>query len=128
MAVPLDTVPGAEMRLKLNTIIVYSFINGGFESIDTVNSTEFAIRELIVGKEGSQNALYLTTEEGGIHKVDGADGGDVVSMSAGQAVPETIDVVSQCTTRQYDADTADQENVFPFRATYKKLRSRTFRW
>jgi hypothetical protein len=109
IALPLDIVPGSGDATKLNTIIVYSFLNGGFESIDTVNSTEFAIRELIVGKEGSQNALYLTTEEGGIHKVDGADGGDVVSMTAGQAVPETIAVVSQCTTRQYDADTADRK-------------------
>jgi hypothetical protein len=109
LALPLDIVPGSGDATKLNTIIVYSFLNGGFESIDTVNSTEFAIRELIVGKEGSQNALYLTTEEGGIHKVDGAEGGDVVSMTAGQAVPETIAVVSQCTTRQYDADTADRK-------------------
>jgi len=109
LALPLDIVPGSGDATKLNTIIVYSFLNGGFESIDTVNSTEFAIRELIVGKEGSQNALYLTTEEGGIHKVDGADGGDVVSMTAGQAAPETIAVVSQCTTRQYDADTADRK-------------------
>jgi hypothetical protein len=109
IALPLDIVPGGGDATKLNTIIVYSFLNGGFESIDTVNSTEFAIRELIVAREGSQNALYLTTEEGGIHKVDGADGGDVVSMSAGQAVPETIAVVSQCTTRQYDADTADRK-------------------
>ena len=109
LATCLDTVPGSGDATKLNTIIVYSFLNGGFESIDTVNSTEFAIRELIVAREGSQNALYLTTEEGGIHKVDGADGGDVVSMTAGQAVPETIAVVSQCTTRQYDADTADRK-------------------
>jgi hypothetical protein len=109
IALPLDIVPGSGDATKLNTIIVYSFLNGGFESIDTVNSTEFAIRELIVGKEGSQNALYLTTEEGGIHKVDGAEGGDVVSMAAGQAIPETIAVVSQCTTRQYDADTADRK-------------------
>jgi hypothetical protein len=109
LALPLDIVPGSGDATKLNTIIVYSFLNGGFESIDTVNSTEFAIRELIVAREGSQNALYLTTEEGGIHKVDGADGGDVVSMTAGQAVPETIAVVSQCTTRQYDADTADRK-------------------
>jgi hypothetical protein len=109
MAVPLDTVPGAGNATKLNTILIYSLINGGFESIDTVNSTEFAIRELIVAREGSQNALYLTTEEGGIHKVDGAEGGDVVSLTAGQAIPETIDVVSQCTTRQYDADIADRK-------------------
>jgi len=109
MAVPLDTAPGAGNATKLNTILIYSLINGGFESIDSVNSTEFAIRELIVAREGSQNALYLTTEEGGIHKVDGAEGGDVVSLTAGQAVPETIAVVSQCTTRQYDADIADRK-------------------
>jgi len=108
LALPLNSESGA-LASKLNTIIVYSFLNGGFESIDTVNSTEFAIRELIVAREGAQNALYLTTEEGGVHKVDGFEGGDVVSMTAGQAVPETIAVVSQCTTRQYDADTADRK-------------------
>ena len=108
IALPLNSEAGAATT-KLNTIIVYSFLNGGFESIDTVNSENFAIRELIVGKEGSQNALYLTTEEGGVHKVDGADGGDVVSMIAGQAIPETIAVISQCTTRQYDADVTDRK-------------------
>jgi hypothetical protein len=109
LALPLDIVPGSGDATKLNTIIVYSFLNGGFESIDTVNSTEFAIRELIVAREGSQNALYLTTEEGGVHKVDGFEGGDVVSMTAGQAVPATIPVVSQVTTRQYDADSLDRK-------------------
>jgi len=108
LALPLNSESGA-LASKLNTIIVYSFLNGGFESIDTVNSTEFAIRELIVGKEGSQNALYLTTEEGGVHKVDGFEGGDVVSMTAGQAIPATIPVVSQVTTRQYDAESLDRK-------------------
>jgi len=108
IALPLNSESGA-LASKLNTIIVYSFLNGGFESIDTVNSTEFAIRELIVGKEGSQNALYLTTEEGGVHKVDGFEGGDVVSMTAGQAIPATIPIVSQVTTRQYDAESLDRK-------------------
>jgi hypothetical protein len=108
LALPLNSESGA-LASKLNTIIVYSFLNGGFESIDTVNSTEFAIRELIVGKEGSQNALYLTTEEGGVHKVDGFEGGDVVSMTAGQALAETIPIVSQVTTRQYDAESLDRK-------------------
>ena len=109
IALPLDTVAGAGNASKLNTIIVYSFLNGGFESIDTVNSVDFAIRELIVGKEGAQNALYLTTEEGGVHKVDGFEGGDVVSMTAGQALAETIPIVSQVTTRQYDAESLDRK-------------------
>ncbi len=109
LAVPLDSSPGAGDATKLNTIIVFNFINGGFESIDTVNSTNFAIRELLVAREGSQNALYLTTEEGGIHKVDGFEGGDVVSLKAGQAQSDTISVVSQLTTRQFDADSLDRK-------------------
>jgi hypothetical protein len=109
IALPIDSSVGAGNATKLNTIIVYNFINGGFESIDTVNSTKFAIRELLVGREGAQNALYLSTEEGGVHKVDGFEGGDVVSLTAGQAVSQTIPVVSQVTTRQYDADQLDRK-------------------
>ena len=109
IALPIDSSVGAGNATKLNTIIVYNFINGGFESIDTVNSTKFAIRELLVGREGAQNSLYVSTEEGGVHKVDGFEGGDVVSLTAGQAVSQTIPVVSQITTRQYDADQLDRK-------------------
>jgi hypothetical protein len=109
IALPINSSVSAGDATKLNTIIVYNFINGGFESIDTVNSTEFAIRELLVGREGAQNALYVSTEEGGIHKVDAVEGGDVVSLTAGQAENKTIKVVSQVTTRQYDADQLDRK-------------------
>lgn len=109
LAVPLDSSPGAGNATKLNTIIVYNFINGGFESIDSVNSVDFAIRDLLVAREGAQNALYLTTEEGGVHKVDGNEGGDVVSITAGQATSSTIPVISQLTSRQYDADSMDRK-------------------
>lgn len=109
LAVPLDSSPGAGNATKLNTILVYNFINGGFESIDSVNSEDFAIRDLIVAREGAQNALYVTTEEGGVHKVDGNEGGDVVSITAGQASSSTIPVISQLTTRQYDADSMDRK-------------------
>jgi len=109
IALPINSSVSAGDATKLNTIIVYNFINGGFESIDTVNSTEFAIRELLVGREGAQNALYVSTEEGGVHKVDAVEGGDVVSLTAGQAENKTIKVVSQVTTRQYDADQLDRK-------------------
>ena len=112
LAVPLDSEVGEGDANKLNTIFVYNFINQGFESIDTVNSSDFAIRELLVAREGSQNALYLTTEEGGVHKLDALEGGDDVSQKAGEA-PEkfpAIPVVSQLTTRQYDADSMDRKN------------------
>jgi len=109
IALPLDSAPGNGNGRKLNTIIIFNFINGGFESIDSVNSIDFAIRELIVAREGAQNALYITTEEGGIHKVDAVEGGDVVSVTPGQASAETIPVISQLTTRQFDAESMDRK-------------------
>lgn len=110
LAVPLDSSPGSGDGTKLNTIIIYSFINGGFESVDSVNSTEFGIRDLLVAREGAQNALYLTTEEGGVHKVDSVEGDDLVSLTAGQATTTPISVISQLTTRQYDANSMDRKN------------------
>jgi hypothetical protein len=112
LAVPLDSEPGAGDTNKLNTILVYNFINQGFESIDSVNSTDFAIRDLLVAREGSQNALYLTTLEGGVHKLDALEGSDKVSQKAGQRPEDDpgIDVISQLTTRQYDADSMDRKN------------------
>lgn len=111
LALPLKSSANAAdgTGTKLNTIVVYSFLNGGFESIDSVNSESWAIRDLLVGREGAQNALYVTTEEGGIHKIDGAEGSDVISVSAGQAIPNTVAVDSQLITRQYDADQPDRK-------------------
>jgi len=108
LAVPLDSEVGADDTFKVNTVIVWNLLNDGVESIDTVNSENFSIRDFIVGREGSQNELYLTTEEGGIHKVEANDGGDIVSLvSASQ--DETIPVVSRLVTRQYDANSFDRK-------------------
>jgi hypothetical protein len=108
LAVPLDSEVGADDAFKVNTVIVWNLLNDGVESIDTVNSPDFSIRDFIVGREGSQNELYLTTEEGGIHKVEANNGGDIVSLvSASQ--DETIPVVSRLVTRQYDADSFDRK-------------------
>jgi hypothetical protein len=108
LATVLDSVPGANNAYKVNTVIVWNLLNGGVESIDTVDSLDFSIRDFIVGREGAQNELYLTTEEGGIHKVEANDGGDVVSLVSG-AQDETIPVVSRLVTRQYDADSLDRK-------------------
>jgi len=112
LAVPLDSQVGAGDANQLNTILIYNFINQGFESIDSVNSTDFAIRELLVAREGTENALYLTTVEGGVHKVDALDGKDKVSQRAGEPLDNDlgIDVISQLTTRQYDANSMDRKN------------------
>ena len=53
--------------------------------------------------------MYKTTEEGGVHKVDAVEGGDVVSVTPGQSSAETIPVISQLTSRQFDADSMDRK-------------------
>jgi hypothetical protein len=92
-----------------NLLFVYNFINEGWESIDRVDSLEFNIRDMVVAREGQENRLYVTTSEGGVHKIDGFDGGDQVSVSAGVNVPETIPVQSKLITRQYDCDTIERK-------------------
>jgi hypothetical protein len=103
IAVPLDSSP------ENNYIFVYNFLNKGWESIDRVDSLQFNIRDMLIGREGEENRLYITTSEGGVHKVDGFDGGDQVSVTAGVSVSETIPVESRVITREYDCDTLDRK-------------------
>lgn len=103
LAIPID---GATEN---NVILVYNTLNGGWESIDTVDSTGFNVRDMLVAREGAENALYITTSEGGVHKIEGFDGGDQISVSAGVSVPETIAVNSILKTREYDLKTIERK-------------------
>jgi len=103
-AVPLD---GAREN---NMILVYNLLNQGWESVDQVDSPDFNVRDMIVAQEGAKNKIYITTAEGGVHEIDGFDGGDQISVSAGVSIPETLDVNSKLVSREYDADTIDRKN------------------
>ena len=103
LAIPID---GA---VENNVILIWNTINGGWESIDTVNNVSFNVRDMIVAREGTKNSLYITTSEGGVHQVDGFDGGDQISVQGGVSVPQTLDVQSILTTREYDGDTLDRK-------------------
>ena len=89
--------------------MIWNTINGGWESIDTVNNVSFNVRDMLVAREGTKNSLYITTSEGGVHQVDGFDGGDQISVQAGVSVPQTLDVQSILTTREYDIDAIDRK-------------------
>ena len=103
LAIPID---GA---VENNVILIWNTINGGWESIDTVNNVSFNVRDMLVAREGTKNSLYITTSEGGVHQVDGFDGGDQISVQAGVSVPQTLDVQSILTTREYDIDAIDRK-------------------
>jgi len=103
LAVPLDN------SSENNFMLVYNFINQGWESVDRVDSLQFNIRDMVVAREGQQNHLYITTSEGGVHKVDGVDSGDQISVQAGVTVPETIDVDSILVSREYGLGSLDRK-------------------
>ena len=103
LAIPID---GA---VENNVILIWNTINGGWESIDRVNNVSFNVRDMIVAREGTKNSLYITTSEGGVHQIDGFDGGDQISVESGVSVPQTLDVQSILTTREYDGDTLDRK-------------------
>ena len=103
-AVPLD---GAREN---NMILVYNLLNQGWESVDQVDSSDFNVRDMIVAQEGAKNKIYITTVEGGVHEIDGFDGGDQISVSAGVSIPETLNINSKLVSREYDADTIDRKN------------------
>jgi hypothetical protein len=103
LAIPIDG------SVENNIILVYNTINGGWESIDSVDSTGFNVRDMLVAREGAENALYITTSQGGVHKIEGFDGGDQISIQAGVSDPVTVDVISKLTTREYDLETMDRK-------------------
>jgi hypothetical protein len=95
IAVPLDDA------LRNNAILIYNFLNKQWESIDSVNSTDWDIENLIVAGEGSQRGVYAINRLGGIHKIDARlQGDDLINVSIGGS-NETKDVKGSITTRQY---------------------------
>ena len=73
-------------------------------------SAGFNVRDMLVAREGTENALYITTSEGGVHKIEGFDGGDQVRVTAGASASEPpIDVDSILQTREYDAHAIDRK-------------------
>ena len=104
LAVPLD---GA---VENSHLLVYNFINQGWESIDSINSLTFNVRDMVVGREGSQNFLYLISSTGSIHKYEGHEGGDQVTTATASSLPQILDVSSELRTREYAFKTINRKN------------------
>ena len=104
IAVPLDDA------LRNNAILIYNFLNKQWESIDSVDSTDWDIQNLIVAGEGSQRGVYAINRLGGIHKVDARlQGDDLINVSIGGS-NETKTVKGSITTRQYTFGNMSRKN------------------
>jgi hypothetical protein len=92
-----------------NKMMVYNFLNAGWESIDVVNQQGWNIREFFRAGAGGINSLYAITEFGGIHLIDsGIAAVDTLALDIGGA-STTHSIEAALTTRQYTFGTMDRK-------------------
>jgi len=108
LAVPLDS------STVNNTILVYNFLNKGWESIDTINSDKWNIIGFVRSGAGSTNRLHVISKDGGIHMIDEVvnngqnDYQDYLCLGIGTS-PAYQNINSILTTRQYTYSTMDRK-------------------
>jgi hypothetical protein len=109
IAVPLDT------SSTNNAILIYNFLNRGWESIDTVADANWEITDLFVGGEGLSRGLYCVSSTGGVHRLEHRefDAEDNVVTQIGGS-PTLKDISSSCTTRMFTYGTTDRKKFNNF--------------
>ena len=92
-----------------NRMMVYNFLNAGWESVDAINQQGWNIRDFVRAGAGGINSLYAITELGGIHIIDsGTAALDTLALSVGGA-SSTHTIEAALTTRQYTFGTMDRK-------------------
>jgi hypothetical protein len=115
LAVPLDSVVGADDALGNNAILVFNFLNKGWESLDTYGTSGFLITDFVTAGAGVRNDLYAVSASGGIHKMEAADTqNDSISSEFGSTTLDVEPINSSLTTRGYDLGTQERKRFTDF--------------
>jgi hypothetical protein len=122
LAVPLDSAPGINDARGNNSILVYNFLNGGWESLDTFGDDSFLIEDLIIGSAGVRNNLYAVTANGGLHQLEAFDdSNDNISVSNTNDVKTSAPILSKLITRGYDLETLERKRYTDAQITMQGL-------
>lgn len=103
IALPLDSVEGANDAKGNNSILIFNFLNKGWESLDTYGDSGFLIKNFIVASADIRDNLYAVSSNGGLHQIDcNESSNDMLSISN-----VTTDIISpvinsSLTSRGYD--------------------------
>lgn len=108
IAVPLDN------SSENNSLLIYNFINAGWESVDTVNDLAWNIRNLLRSSAGGLNKLFVINSVGGVNQVDARfDAVDLIAVQTGNE-GVTRPIVSKVATRAYTMGTIDKKRYGSF--------------
>jgi hypothetical protein len=115
LAVPLDSVAGADDAQGNNAILVFNFLNKGWESLDTYGDSGFLITDFVTAGAGVRNDLYAVSSSGGIHKMEAVDSStDSISAEFGSSSTTSPSINSSLTTRGYDMETQERKRFSDF--------------
>ena len=122
LAVPLDSAPGINDARGNNSILVYNFLNNGWESLDTFGDSRFLIEDLIIGSAGVRNNIYAVTANGGLHQLEAFDDeNDSISVSNLYDDKTSSPVSAKLTTRGYDLGTMERKRYTDAQITMQGL-------
>ncbi len=107
LAVALDTVAGANNATGNNTILVFNFLNKGWESVDTFGAGDFIIKNLIIGSAAERNSIYAVSSAGGLHELEAIETSNDSIVSGGST--QSFAIHSSLTTRGYALGNLDRK-------------------
>jgi len=107
LAVALDSIVGANDARGNNTILVFNFLNKGWESIDTFGAADFVIKNIIIGSAAERNSIYAVTSLGGLHELEATETSNDILVSGGSET--SVSINSSLTTRGYSFNSLDRK-------------------
>jgi len=126
LAVPLDSVAGANDARGNNSILVFNFLNKGWESLDTFGDSNFLIKNFVIGSADVRNNIYAVTANGGLHQLEATDSSiDRLSVSNTSNLVVTPTINSILTTRGYDFKTMDRKRFTDAQVVMQNLAGET---
>ena len=109
LAVPLDSSPGANDSYGNNAILVFNFLNKGWESLDTFGDSRFLIEDFVIGSAGVQNNIYAVTSNGGLHQLEAFESSNDTLNVDNSASVVSPSITASLTTRGYDFETLERK-------------------
>jgi hypothetical protein len=107
LAVALDSIPGANNATGNNTILIFNFLNKGWESIDTFGLSSFNIENLIIGGAAERHSIYAVSSLGGLHELEAEEtSNDILSSNDSSS---SYPINSVLTTRGYSMGNLDRK-------------------
>ena len=126
LAVPLDSIAGANDARGNNSILVFNFLNKGWESLDTYGDSRFLIKNFVIGSAGVRNDIYAVTGNGGLHQIDAVDSSvDRLNVSNVGSLLVTPTINASLTTRGYDIGTMERKRFTDAQIVMQNLAGET---